>query len=144
MDQNKLIETWAREEGHPFTGWDFSYLDGRMIEEQVPWSYTSRAVELLRTASSVIDLGTGGGERLLKLQQHWPKKVVATENYPPNFKIATQRLSPFGVQVVDVSLTDNDPMPFADDEFDLVLNRHSGFNAGSKAVRRCLLQPENI
>ena len=55
--------------------------------------------------------------------------MEATEEYPPNFKLATERLSPFGAQVVDVRLTDNDLMPFSDGEFDLVLNRHSGFNA---------------
>jgi SAM-dependent methyltransferase len=83
----------------------------------------------MRQASAVIDLGTGGGERFLKLQEYWPKKVVATEDYPPNFRLATERLSPFGVQVVEVVLADDVPMPFADGEFDLVLNRHSGLNA---------------
>lgn len=33
-ERNKLIATWKREEQQPFTGWDFSYLDGRMFEEQ--------------------------------------------------------------------------------------------------------------
>ncbi len=83
----------------------------------------------MRQASSVIDMGTGGGERLLKLLEHWRGKVVATEDYPPNFRLATERLFPFGVQVVDVRLTDGGPMPFADGEFALVLNRHSGLNA---------------
>ena len=32
-DQDKLVATWKREEQQPFTGWDFSYLDGRMFEE---------------------------------------------------------------------------------------------------------------
>jgi SAM-dependent methyltransferase len=126
---SELIETWKREEQFPFTGWNFSHLDGRMLEEQAPWSYSTRAAELMRQSTAVIDLGTGGGERLLKLQASWPKKVVVTEDYPPNFKLATERLSPYGVRVVDVPLTDTDPMPFADGEFDLVLNRHSGFNA---------------
>jgi SAM-dependent methyltransferase len=129
MNLNELIEAWKREQQQPFTGWDFSYLDGRMIEEQAPWSYSTRAAELMRQASAVVDLGTGGGERLLKLQASWPKKVVATEDYPPNFKLATERLAPYGVQVVDVPLTDTHRMRFADGEFDLVLNRHSGFNA---------------
>jgi SAM-dependent methyltransferase len=126
---DELIETWKREEKQPFTGWDFSYLDGRMIEDQAPWSYTSRAADLMRQAASVIDLGTGGGERFLKFREVWPRKVMVTEDYPPNFRLATQRLSPLGVQVVNVPLTDYDPMPFADGEFDLVLNRHAGFNA---------------
>lgn len=128
MNPDELIEIWKREEQQPFSGWDFSYLDGRMLEDQAPWSYSSRAAELMRHSTSVIDLGTGGGERFLKLQKDWPKKVVATEEYPPNFRLATERLSPFGAQVMDVRLTDDDLMPFANDEFDLVLNRHSAFN----------------
>jgi SAM-dependent methyltransferase len=136
MNANELIETWKHEEQQPFIGWDFSYLDGRMIEEQAPWSYSSRASELMSRASAMVDLGTGGGERLLKLQKYWPKKVVVTEEYPPNFRLATERLFPFGVQVVDVRLADDGSMPFSDEEFDLVLNRHSGFNA--KDVARIL------
>jgi len=129
MNLDELVEAWRGEEQEPFCGWDFSHLDGRMIEEQAPWSYSTRAAELMRQAAAVIDMGTGGGERLLKLQEYWPKKVVATEEYPPNLRLATERLSRFGVRVVDVPLTDYDPMPFADGEFDLVLNRHSGLNA---------------
>ena len=128
MNLNESVEIWKREEQQPFSGWDFSHLDGRMLEEQPTWSYSSRAAVLMRHASSVIDLGTGGGERLLQLRTDWPKKVVATEGYPPNFRLATERLSPFGAQVVDVRLTDDGGMPFANDEFDLVLNRHSAFH----------------
>lgn len=135
-ERNELIETWKREEEQSFSGWDFSHLDGRMIEGQAPWSYSSRAAELMPQASAVIDLGTGGGERFLKLRNYWPQKVVATEAYPPNFKLATERLAPFGAQVIDVSLNEDDLMPFADGEFDLVLNRHSSFNV--KEVARIL------
>src|SRR5687767_626359 len=120
MTQNELIESWRREEHQPFTGWDFSYLHGRMLEEVAPWSYSARAGELMRESTSVLDLGTGGGERLLTLREYWPRKVVVTENYPPNFELATKRLVPFGVEVVDVQLTDDGSMPFADREFDLV------------------------
>jgi hypothetical protein len=67
MNLNELVATWKREEQEPFSGWDFSHLDGRMIEEQAPWFYSTRAAELMRQASSVLDLGTGGGERLLRL-----------------------------------------------------------------------------
>jgi SAM-dependent methyltransferase len=104
-----------------------------MIQDQVPWSYSSRAAELLGRSSSVIDLDTGGGERLLDLQSDWPKRVVATEHYPPNLKLATERLSPFGVPVLDVHLTDTGLLPLADGEFDLVLNRHASFNADEVA-----------
>jgi SAM-dependent methyltransferase len=128
MDREELIETWRYEEAQPFSGWDFSYLDGRMVEEEPPWSYPARAAELMSGASSLLDMGTGGGERLLALREHWPKKVVATEDYPANVELATERLAPLGVRIVDVPLNRYTPMPFADGEFDLVLNRHSGTN----------------
>ena len=133
MNQEKLIETWKSEEQQPFIGWDFSYLDGRMLEGQPGWSYSTRAAELMRQSSSVVDLDTGGGERFLKLRDDWPPKVVATEHYPPNFKLATQRLSSFGAKVIDVQLSDFGRMPFADAEFELVLNRHAAFNPNEVA-----------
>lgn len=123
------IARWKQEEQQPFTGWDFSYLHGRMQEEQPPGSYLDRAVDLMQNTTSVLDMGTGGGERLLELRSHWSAKVAVTEDYPPNVRLATERLAPLGVRVVDVALTRTGAMPFDDAEFDLVLNRHSGFNA---------------
>ncbi|MDE2999995.1 MAG: class I SAM-dependent methyltransferase [Gemmatimonadota bacterium] len=129
----KLVDTWKGEEEQLFSGSNFSWLDGRMFEDQPPWSYSSRAAELMRRCSSVIDLGTGGGERFLDLQESWPEVVVATEEFAPNFKLATERLVPMGARVVDVRLTDCDPLPFSDGKFDLVLNRHSAFNPNEVA-----------
>jgi SAM-dependent methyltransferase len=128
MNQEALIESWKYEETQPFSGWDFSYLHGRMIEEEPNWSYSNRAIELMKQSSSVVDLDTGGGERFFELREHWCGKVVATEGYLPNFKLATERLSPFGVNVLNIQLTDFAPMPFDDGEFDIILNRHSAFN----------------
>jgi SAM-dependent methyltransferase len=133
MNPDELIEIWKHEEQQQFSGWDFSYLNSRMIEDEHPWSYSSRAAELMRHSSSVIDMGTGGGERFLQLKEYWSTKVVVTEEYSPNFKLATERLSPFDVLVFDVRLTEDDPMPFKNDEFDLVLNRHSAFNSSEVA-----------
>jgi SAM-dependent methyltransferase len=136
----ELINFWRSEEAQPFIGWDFSYLDGRMIEDQPPWSYTERACALMADAASLLDMDTGGGERLLRMRAHWPPKVVATEEYPPNVKLATERLTPLGVRVVDARWND-DPLPFADGEFDLVLNRHAAFAAAEVAR---ILAPEGI
>lgn len=129
-EREALVEAWRREEQEPFAGWDFSHLEGRMFEEQPPWSYRERAAALMRQSSSVLDVGTGGGERLLALREHWPPRVVVTEGYPPNARLAGERLAPLGVTVEAVEVTERAPMPFEDGEFDLVLNRHSGLNAG--------------
>ena len=133
MSQRNLLETWRREEEQPFVGWDFSYLDGRMLEEQPPWSYTSRARALMRTSMSVLDLGTAGGERLLLMKDDWPAKVVVTEEYPPNIALARERLEPLGVSVVEAELRDLALLPFEDVEFDLILNRHAAFNVAEVA-----------
>jgi len=128
-----LVETWEREEQQPFVGWDFSYLAGRMVQDQPPWSYAHRVTELLQRATAVLDMGTGGGERFLALREHWPAHVTVTEEYPPNLALVRQRLEHLGVRVVDARLTDVDPLPFATGEFDLVLNRHSAFNSAEVA-----------
>jgi hypothetical protein len=61
MDQASLREQWEAEERQPFTGWDFSYLIGRMLEDPSPWDYVERAGALMDHAASAIDLDTGGG-----------------------------------------------------------------------------------
>ncbi len=131
-----MIQAWLEEEERPFTGWDFSYLDGRMIQDAEPWSYLERAAELMRRSSSVLDMDTGGGEKLLSLREHWPARVVATEDYPPNFRLATERLSAMGADVLKVAVSNTATMPFGDGEFDLALNRHAAFN--SSEVSRIL------
>ena len=133
LEKDSYIKKWQQEEKQPFTGWDFSYLDGRMFEEQPPWSYEAQATDLLHNANSVLDLGTGGGENFLKLKPHWPPKVVVTEDHPPNLKLATERLAPLGVRVENVSLTETGLLPFTTAEFDLILNRHAAFNPGEVA-----------
>ena len=99
-----------------------------MDEGREPWSYLDRAAELMARSQSVLDMDTGGGEKLLSLRDHWPARVIATEDYPPNFELASGRLSPLGATVVRVALSDTAPTPFASGEFDLVLNRHAAFN----------------
>jgi ubiquinone/menaquinone biosynthesis C-methylase UbiE len=133
MNKELLVAQWKHEEQQLFSGWDFSYLNNRMLEEQPDWSYPARAIELMKQSSSVIDLDTGGGERFMELREHWPPKVVVTENYEPNFKLVTERLVPLGVQVLQIRVSDFDPMPFRDQEFDLVLNRHAPFNSSEVA-----------
>lgn len=133
MKREEIIKAWKVEEQQPFTGWDFSYLDGRMVEEQPPWSYPARARVLMQQSAAVLDMGTGGGERLLELRDDWPAKVVVTEDYAPNVKLVEQRLGPLGVTVVVVALTRVGLMPFESGEFDLVLNRHSGLNCAEVA-----------
>ncbi|MCY4081353.1 MAG: methyltransferase domain-containing protein [Caldilineaceae bacterium] len=128
QNQPNLIESWKKEEQKPFIGWDFSYLDGRMLLEQPPWSYSTRARELMSESTSCLDIATGGGERLLLLRDSWPEKLVVTEGYPPNVELARRNLEPLGVRVVEANNDEYSPMTFEDGEFSLVLNRHAALH----------------
>lgn len=126
--QLALVREWKAEQGRPFEGWDFSYLDDKWEEERPPWSYMGQVRDLLPGVSSLLDLGTGGGEKLLSLRELWPPRVAVTEGYAPNLRLVRERLEPLGVQVVASETPLYDRLPFEDGAFDAVIDRHSGFN----------------
>lgn len=124
--KDKLFQRLLKEADQPFSGWDFSYLSqtGRWQSEPLPWSYASTLWPYLRDASSLLDMGTGGGE-FLSLLSPLPTHTCTTESYPPNVPIAQQRLEPLGVKVFEI--TDDTHLPFKDNEFDLIINRHESY-----------------
>lgn len=124
--QEDLYNQWKKDYEAPFSGWDFSYLKDRRIDEQPPWNYIELAKELSRKSKAVLDMGTGGGEKFASLAP-FPEHAVATEGYKPNVAVARQKLEPLGVKVVEVDESYN--LPFENEEFDLVLNRHSAFTS---------------
>ncbi|MDX1437141.1 MAG: class I SAM-dependent methyltransferase [Anaerolineales bacterium] len=133
MEKQNLIDQWKREEQQPFRGWDFSYLDGRYFEPAPPWSYEERARRLLRESDSVLDMGTGGGEKLLEFIDDLPENSVATEGWPPNVPVARQNLEPHGIRVVPYNAEEDRRMPFPDGSFSLIINRHEAYDAGEVA-----------
>jgi len=119
-----LYFQWKKDEQAPFTGWDFSYLNGRWMEEPTPWDYKALARQLVRKSEAVLDMGTGGGENLSSFAP-FPKHSVAIEGWTANVGLARARLEPLGVKVLEVD--ESGELPFINEEFDLVLNRHSAF-----------------
>jgi ubiquinone/menaquinone biosynthesis C-methylase UbiE len=119
---------WKKEEKTPFSGWDFSHLKNRMIEEKPPWNYNLLAKRLVKKSTAVLDMGTGGGE-IFSSFAPFPARAVATEGYPPNYIIAKKRLRSLNVKVIKFSNSLTRKMPFKKEEFDLILNRHDAFNS---------------
>ncbi|MFI9509482.1 methyltransferase domain-containing protein [Nocardia sp. NPDC052566] len=105
----------------PVAGWDFGWLEGRATEQRPSWGYQRLMSERLAAVSSALDLQTGGGE-VLAGAPILPSLMAATESWPPNIAKATQLLHPRGVVVV--ADTDDSPLPFGDNAFDLVVSRH--------------------
>lgn len=125
MKNKKHIETWLKEEHQAFTGWDFSYLDGRWEEEPLPWDYGNIVRKALFTDAKLLDMGTGGGEFLQTLNHPYEHTAV-TEGWPPNLKRCIENLAPLGVKVYPVE--EDNLLPMGDNAFDLAINRHESYD----------------
>jgi SAM-dependent methyltransferase len=122
-----------------FEGWDFSWLGNRSDDPKTPWRYAALVADALAVSRRALDIDTGGGEALAA-GAPFAGSVVATEGYGPNIPLAAARLKTVGVPLIGVgSAPDNidqdgatpsesaSHLPFRDDAFDLVLNRHSSY-----------------
>lgn len=143
MATTRFDDLIAAADAAPFAGWDFSHLRGRLTQAPVPFHYLDE-VRRLSNVSSMLDLGTGGGEVLAGLAP-FAACTVATEAYPPNALIAARRLVPLGVTVVFVEgapenyatmrtpSLDMPALPFRNAAFDLVIDRHESYLAAEVA-----------
>jgi SAM-dependent methyltransferase len=120
----------------PFEGWDFGVFRGRFVETEPSWEFSKLLRNRMRHSSSMLDLGTGGGEFLSSLAP-LPPQTVATEAYEPNVPIARRRLAPLGVRVFDTTESSDEALPFTDGTFDLVVSRHESY--APSEVRRVLV-----
>lgn len=128
MNIEKLRKDWeAEERSAHIHGWDFSHLRGRYDEENdLPWSYEEIVKKYLNNEKNILDIDTGGGEFLLSLG-HPYNKTSATEGYKPNVQLCSEKLLPLGIDFKEAS--DYKNLPFEDESFDIVINRHGDFNA---------------
>ena len=122
--KKELKEALEKEEIAAFEGWDFSHLNGRWQEEELPWDYKKIVERYLKSTDVLLDMGTGGGEFLLSLE-HPYKLTSVTEGYRPNFELCQRKLGTLGI---DVKYADGEGrLPFGDDIFDIVINRHEAY-----------------
>ncbi|WP_147919184.1 methyltransferase domain-containing protein [Ruania zhangjianzhongii] len=118
-------------------GWDFSMLDGRLQAEDPPWDFEGDCLAALRRAGRAgrsggpgraADLGTGGGERVLRLLADLPAgerpELTATEGWAPNLPVAAENLATVGVPVVAYDAEQGDRLPFSSASLDLIMCRH--------------------
>ncbi|MBD5151264.1 MAG: class I SAM-dependent methyltransferase [Oscillibacter sp.] len=126
MKQSKLLTQWlAEEQAAHIHGWDFSHIDSRYQEGQnLPWDYEQLVRQYLRPESRILDIDTGGGEFLLSMGHPYHLTSV-TESYPPNVALCRETLVPLGIDFHEAD--GSDPLPFPDESFDLVLNRHGEY-----------------
>ena len=144
--RRRFDELIAEGDAVPVAGWDFSWFDGRAIEERPRWGYARLLSERIGRARAVLDIQTGGGEVLAEAVRcsgapvGQPQRLAATESWPPNLALARRALAPLGGMVVGSA--DEADLPFGDGSFDLVVSRHphcrrvARDRAGARAGRR--------
>ncbi|WLD94791.1 class I SAM-dependent methyltransferase [Alkalihalobacillus sp. AL-G] len=135
MNREEKLRIYQQQANQPFSGWDFRYISdtGRVASEPLPWSYASIVLPCIQNSTTMLDMGTGGGE-FLSMLQPLPSNTFATEGYAPNVPIAKERLEPIGVQVFE--LEDDDTLPFQNEQFDLIIDKHEAYSV--KELHRIL------
>ena len=127
MNTESLLKIWKDEESRAhITGWDFSYIEGRYTQAPLPWDYKEIIRQYLMDDMLLLDQDTGGGEFLLSLR-HPYSKTYATEGYPPNVSLCEKTLPPLGITFRFSD--DAARIPFPDESFDMIINRHGSFCA---------------
>jgi SAM-dependent methyltransferase len=106
-------------------GWDFSRV--RDAREPMPWDYLDVVRRYLRPTDHVLDVGTGGGEKLLSLAACFDSAAgvdVSAE------MIATAQKNKAAAQTEKVSfeVMRGEALQFPDGTFDVMLNRHCTVN----------------
>jgi SAM-dependent methyltransferase len=121
-------ELIAEGDAVPVAGWDFSWFDGRAVEERPRWGYARLLSERIGRARAVLDIQTGGGEVLAEAVRRsgapvgQPQRLAATESWPPNLALARNTLAPVRGNVIGAA--DEADLPFGEGSFDLVVSRH--------------------
>lgn len=125
MKAEALRELWKEEEEQAhIRGWDFSHIQDRYEQGELPWDLRAAVHAFLKEDMELLDMDTGGGEFLLSLG-HPHGHTAATEGYGPNVALCRELLEPLGIRFREMG--DPARIPFEDGSFDIVLNRHGSY-----------------
>lgn len=103
------------------SGWDFSRMTTE--REPVPWDYLEIVSNFLRLTDVVLDIGTGGGERLLSLSNNFGT-AVGVDPDPGMVRVARDNaVGRSNVRFLRASAERLAPLD--DGTFDVVLTRHA-------------------
>ncbi len=111
-------------------GWDFSRM--RETQEPAPWDYADVARAYLAPDSHVLDIGTGGGERLLALADSF-RSGVGIDASPEMIATAQENLPPALADKISFTVMPAQHLTFAPASFDVILNRHAPVDAAEVA-----------
>ncbi|AUM64512.1 SAM-dependent methyltransferase [Brevibacillus laterosporus] len=107
-------------------GWDFSSL--KISVEGKTWSFYDEVIKVSKKNDIVLDIGTGGGERVLKIAPH-VMLLVGIDESNNMIKVAQANLNKSGLENVEFIQMNACNLKFPNRYFDIVSCRHSHFDA---------------
>ena len=115
--------------------WDFSQIKCQ-TENSTDWDFYEKIKENTNEKSLCLDLGTGGGERVLK---DYPEvgMVIATDFSDEMIKTAKENVKEYSKKRVKFTKMNNLEMNFPKETFDLISARHTIINA--QQIYDCLV-----
>ena len=114
--------------------WDFSKFEIES-EDLTKWDLYELLNELANENSKILDLGTGGGEKVLSCFPQ-AKEILGTDFSEEMIKTANKNLELNGRKDVTFRLMDNLDMDVPDDYFDIVVARNT--ITDPKQIYECL------
>lgn len=114
--------------------WDFDQIKCK-TEKKTNWDFYEKIKENTNETSICLDIGTGGGEKVLKCYPE-VKKIIATDFSENMINTAKENQKNYPYKNVEFKVMDNLNMIFDDDTFDLISARHTIINAGQ--IYNCL------
>ena len=116
--------------------WDFSQIECK-TKNLTNWDFYGKIRENTNEKSLCLDLGTGGGERVLK---NYPNvgMIIATDFSEEMIKTAKENAKKYPNKKVKFIKMNNLEMTFPEETFDLISARHTIINA--KQIYNCLVK----
>ena len=107
--------------------WDFEQIKYK-TETLTDWNFYEKIKEYTNKDSICLDLGTGGGEKVLK---YYPEvgKIYATDFSKEMIKTAKENYKKYPIRNIEFLQMDNLNMIFPEKSFDLISARHTVIDA---------------
>ena len=106
-------------------GWDFNHLKTK--EEGQGWDFYEEVLKKVKSTDTILDIGTGGGEKILKIAKHF-KSVYGIDHSPSMVNTAKKNLGKTKLRNVQFLMMDSAKLVFPDNTFDIITDRHCDFS----------------
>lgn len=111
------------------SGWDFGKISKRTKAVDEKWDYLKLVMKYLNKDTYLLDIGTGGGEKLIDFAKA-VRKAVGIDHSEGMISTANRNLKKSGLENIQfINVDSTKKYPFLNDSFDLVICRHAPFNS---------------